>query len=310
MATDRTERLLNLVICLLGAQRPVSRGALRESIPGYADASSLEAFERMFERDKDELRHMGIPVDTVSNAQGEVEGYRIDPDDYAMPSLSLDPAEWAVLGHAARMWNEAALAAEAGSALRKIEASTGDLSARPDLVSVRPGSGEESLPTLWEAIRVGTAVQFDYLARGRDVAETRHVEPWATAYRGAAWYLIGLSRERGAARAFRLSRIRGRVAILRDRVQPVERDVVQQVIESITEPSPRAQAVVELPARSGTHLKSRAAPRADGRWDVLYADEGILVSQVTEAGGRIIEPASLAEAQRRAIAQVLEVHSG
>ncbi len=310
MATDRTERLLNLVICLLGAQRPVSRGALRESIPGYADASSLEAFERMFERDKDELRHMGIPVDTVSNAQGEVEGYRIDPDDYAMPSLSLDPAEWAVLGHAARMWNEAALAAEAGSALRKIEASTGDLSARPDLVSVRPGSGEESLPTLWEAIRVGTAVQFDYLARGRDVAETRHVEPWATAYRGAAWYLIGLSRERGAARAFRLSRIRGRVAILRDRVQPVERDVVQQVIESITDPSPRAQAVVELPARSGTHLKSRAAPRADGRWDVLYADEGILVSQVTEAGGRIIEPASLAEAQRRAIAQVLEVHSG
>ncbi|MGA0009842.1 MAG: helix-turn-helix transcriptional regulator [Candidatus Nanopelagicales bacterium] len=310
MATDRTERLLNLVICLLGAQRPVSRGALRESIPGYADASSLEAFERMFERDKDELRHMGIPVDTVSNAQGEVEGYRIDPDDYAMPSLSLDPAEWAVLGHAARMWNEAALAAEAGAALRKIEASTGDLSARPDLVSVRPGSGEESLPTLWEAIRVGTAVQFDYLARGRDVAETRHVEPWATAYRGAAWYLIGLSRERGAARAFRLSRIRGRVAILRDRVQPVERDVVQQVIESITEPSPRAQAVVELPARSGTHLKSRAAPRADGRWDVLYADEGILVSQVTEAGGRIIEPASLAEAQRRAIAQVLEVHSG
>ncbi len=204
MATDRTERLLNLVICLLGAQRPVSRGALRESIPGYADASSLEAFERMFERDKDELRHMGIPVDTVSNAQGEVEGYRIDPDDYAMPSLSLDPAEWAVLGHAARMWNEAALAAEAGAALRKIEASTGDLSARPDLVSVRPGSGEESLPTLWEAIRVGTAVQFDYLARGRDVAETRHVEPWATAYRGAAWYLIGLSRERGAARAFRL----------------------------------------------------------------------------------------------------------
>ncbi len=93
-------------------------------------------------------------------------------------------------------------------------------------------------------------------------------------------------------------------------MQPVERDVVQQVIESITEPSPRAQAVVELPARSGTHLKSRAAPRADGRWDVLYADEGILVSQVTEAGGRIIEPASLAEAQRRAIARVLEVHSG
>ena len=77
MAIGRTERLLNLVICLLGAERPVSRASLRQSIPGYSDATSDEAFERMFERDKDELRHMGIPVDTVVNVQGEVEGYLI-----------------------------------------------------------------------------------------------------------------------------------------------------------------------------------------------------------------------------------------
>lgn len=310
MATDRTERLLNLVICLLGTQRPVSRAALRESIPGYADASSLDAFERMFERDKDELRQMGIPVETVTNAQGEVEGYRIDPDDYAMPSLSLDPAEWAVLGLAARMWNEAALAAEAGAALRKIEATTGELSAHPDLMSVRPGSGEEALPTLWEAIRLGMAVQFDYLARGRDLAETRVVEPWATAYRGAAWYLIGLSRERAEARAFRLSRIRGRVVSLKDGVSPVDRDRVRQVIEQITEPAPRALAVVELPPGAGSHLKHRAEARPDGLWNIHYADEVVLVSQVTESGGRIIEPAPLADVQRSALARVRAVHGG
>ena len=65
MATDRTERLLNLVICLLGARRPVSRAALREGIPGYGDAASDESFERMFERDKDEpvsYTHLTLPT--------------------------------------------------------------------------------------------------------------------------------------------------------------------------------------------------------------------------------------------------------
>lgn len=310
MATDRTERLLNLVICLLGTRRPVSRASLRESIPGYADAATTEAFERMFERDKDELRQMGIPIDTITNSQGEVEGYRIDPDAYAMPPMSVTSAEWAVLGLAARMWNEAALASEANTALRKIEAMTGERTAQPELLATRPGSGEEALPILWQAIRTRRAVRFDYLARGRDLAETRTVEPWATVHRQGAWYLIGVSRERGEPRAFRLSRVQGRVTELRDPAAAGARADVERVIESISGPLPRATAVVDLPERGAAHIKHTGRQRPDGLWELDFADDQALVAQVTEARGRIVEPEGLAEAQYAMLTTVAQVHDG
>jgi proteasome accessory factor B len=315
MATDRTERLLNLVICLLGAQRAVSRAALRDSIPGYAEAPSVEAFERMFERDKDELRQMGIPIETVMNHQGEVEGYRIDQDSYALPPLSLDPAEMAVLGLAARTWNEAALAAEAGAALRKIEASTGQRWSAPALMSTRHGSGEEALPVLWEAIRLRRAVGFAYLARGRDRAEDRVVEPWSTVYRHGAWYAVGRSRERDEARAFRLSRIQGSVSLLRDSFSPVAHEVIEEVIETISEPPARATASVVLPDAGAARLRLQARQGGEvedgqGTWEIDYADAGVLVSEVIEAGGRVLAPAALLEDQRAALHRVMEAHDG
>lgn len=310
MAIDRTERLLNLVICLLGAHRPIARAALRTSIPGYADAPSTEAFERMFERDKEELRHMGVPIDTVVNAQGEVEGYRIDQEAYAMPPLRLDSAELAVLGLAARTWNEAALAAEAGAALRKIEAQTGARWSPPSLVSVRPGSGEESLPRLWEAIRARRVVRFSYLARGRDTVEERTVEPWSTVFREGAWYLVGLSRERGAPRAFRLSRLRSDVVVLREDAVPVPRHMIEDVAATISDPSPRGMARVRLPESGGARLKHTARPNDDGAWEVDYADERVLVAEVIEAGGVIEAPAFLIDVQRESLRRALAAHDG
>jgi proteasome accessory factor B len=308
VATDRTERLLNLVICLLGARRPISRGALHDSIPGYSDAPSAEAFERMFERDKDELRQMGIPIDTVVNAQGEVEGYLIDHDAYAMPPVSLDAAELSVLGLAARMWSEAALAADAGVALRKIEATTGERVAPPEMMAGRPGSGEEHLPDMWEALRLRTAVRFDYLARGRDEVELRTVEPWATVYRGGAWYLVGLSRERGQGRAFRLSRIHGSVTRLREPCEAPSRDTLDAVVDGIAEPPGRGVARILLPERGGVRLRSRAREIEGGMWEVDFTDTSSLVSEAIEAGASIIAPDEAAALQREALVKVHSAH--
>lgn len=308
MATDRTERLLNLVICLLGARRPVSRAALREGIPGYGDAASDEAFERMFERDKDELRQMGIPVETVVNVQGEVEGYLIDEATYAMPPVEFDPAEQAVLGLAARVWSEAALAADAGAALRKIEAATGERWS--PLIPGRPAAGEEALPLLWEAIRSRTVVRFDYLARGREVVEERVVEPWATAYRQGAWYLVGHSRERGAGRAFRLSRIQGGVTRLREQFSPAARAEIERLLAELVEPETRGTARVLLPESGAARMRGEARPGAEGAWEVDFTDMSILVADVIESGGSIIEPEQAAQMQRQALVAVVERHGG
>jgi proteasome accessory factor B len=309
MATDRTERLLNLVICLLGAQRPVSRAALREGIPGYGESASDDAFERMFERDKDELRQMGIPVDTVVNAQGEVEGYLIDHEAYAMPAVALTPSELAVLGLAGRVWTEAALTVHAGAALRKIEATTGDRWDPPMLVAGRPGTGEEALPALWEAIRSRSVVSFDYLARGRDSSEARTVEPWATVHRDGAWYLVGLSRERAAGRVFRLSRISGPIRLLSEISEPPSRAEVEALVAGIADPPARGTAQARLPDRGAARLRESARDRGDGTWDVDYVDEQTLVAEVIEAGGVLLAPESAVACQRESLLRVAQLHA-
>jgi proteasome accessory factor B len=308
MATDRTERLLNLVICLLGAERPMSRAALRRSIPGYVDAASDEAFERMFERDKEELRQMGIPIDTVVNVQGEVEGYLIDEAAYAMPEIQFDAAERAVLGLAARVWSEAALAAEAGAALRKIEATTGERWS--PLIPGRPEAGEEALPVLWEAIRSRTAVRFAYLARGRDAREERTVEPWATAFRHGAWYLVGWSRERQEGRAFRLSRIVGPVIRLRGDFAAASREEIDSLLDDIVDPAVRGTALISLPERGAARLRSAVRDHGDGTGQIDFSDPDILVAEVIEAGAVILEPRDAAARQREALEAVVRVHEG
>ena len=112
MSRRKTERLLSLVVCLLSARRYLTASQIREAVPGYPD--SFEAFKRMFERDKDELRELGIPLETGTNSAGDDEaGYRISRQAYELPEIRLEPDEAAVLGLAARVWRRAELAGAA-----------------------------------------------------------------------------------------------------------------------------------------------------------------------------------------------------
>ena len=115
MSARRTERLLNLVICLLATRRWLSKEQIRAAVPQYADCETVEAFDRMFERDKEDLRELGIPVVTGSDTQlfDDEVGYRIDRDAYALPPIELTAEELAVVGLASRVWQQASLAGPA-----------------------------------------------------------------------------------------------------------------------------------------------------------------------------------------------------
>jgi hypothetical protein len=120
----KTERLLNLVLCLLYTRRALPKSKIREIVPQYGSAASDEAFDRMFERDKDELRELGIPLVTedIGGVWDDELGYRIDQRDYALPDIEFEADELAVLGLASRTWAHASLAGPAASALRKLKA--------------------------------------------------------------------------------------------------------------------------------------------------------------------------------------------
>src|SRR5258708_5932277 len=153
MSRRKTERLLSLVVCLLSARRYLTAAQIRGAVPGYPD--SFDAFKRMFERDKDELRELGIPLETgVSATADEEPGYRIPRQAYVLPEIRLEPDEAAVLGLAARVWRRAELAGAAAGALLKLRAAGIDAEETTQTgIEPRLQTGEAAFGPLWEAVR-------------------------------------------------------------------------------------------------------------------------------------------------------------
>ncbi|MFF4418262.1 helix-turn-helix transcriptional regulator [Streptosporangium sp. NPDC001559] len=214
MSRRKTERLLNLVICLLATRRPLSAEHIRQAVPGY-DAANDEAFQRMFERDKNELREIGIPIEVQKDPWEEDPGYRIVRESYELPEITLEPDEAAVVGLAAQVWQRASLAEAASGALLKLRAGGVETDEADGMLGgaleLRVDTRDPAFPALWEAVRDRRAVRFPYRAAASESVLTRTVEPWGVVSRRGRWYVVGHDRDRDAARVFRLSRINGPV---------------------------------------------------------------------------------------------------
>jgi proteasome accessory factor B len=308
MSRRKTERLLSLVVCLLSAGRYLTATQIREAVPGYPE--SFEAFKRMFERDKDELRELGIPLETGTNSAGDDEvGYRIPRQAYELPEICLEPDEAAVLGLAARVWRRAELAGAAQGALLKLRAAGIEAqdTTQPG-IEPRLQTGEAAFGPLWEAVRDQRAVAFGYRGVGRSEAQQRHLEPWGVVNRNGRWYVVGLDTDRGAERVFRLSRVDGAVSFTSPpgSVQvPPGADVRGAVRAWDTEPPVQRTCTVRVRAGAGTGLRRHAAssepsPDEPG-WDLLqlaYADTGWWSEHLASFGADVVvlEPADLREA--------------
>jgi proteasome accessory factor B len=208
------ERLLNLVIALVNTSTRMTKEQIRRSVAGYADAASDDAFERMFERDKDTLRELGIPILTVTGSgHGDDIGYRVDQEAYALPAIELTAAELGVLSLAAQFWQDSSARTDTSRALRKLRA-VGAGPEATDLVAglaPRVRAGGDAFAPLLDAVQARQAVTFTYRAASTGEVLTRVVEPWKLLARRGGWFVVGMDRDRVAPRSFRLSRIEGRV---------------------------------------------------------------------------------------------------
>ena len=212
-SVSRTERLLNLVIALLSTRAPLSRANIQAKVAGYDSDASVAAFERMFERDKEELRAMGVPIRTITDAHGEVQGYVVDADEYATADLNLTADEIAVLNLAAQLWDNAVLESAALTAVRKLESTIDEEAADPPNTFGVLTARDAALLPLLRAVRDGRVVRFDYRKPHQDQADKRTVEPWAVHSKDGRWYLAGWDVDRSEERVFRVSRITGTVQV-------------------------------------------------------------------------------------------------
>jgi proteasome accessory factor B len=216
MATGRAERLVNLVICLLSSRQYLPAERIRRIVPGYADASSDEAFFRMFERDKAELRDLGVPLETGRTPGFDAgEGYRIARRDYELPEIDLEPDEAAAVALAARLWDSPQLAEAAHGALLKLRAAGVEVDPEPSMiVQPRVRATEPALIPLITAVQAGQTVTFPHRKHPADPPTARTLEPWGVVSWRGRWYVVGRDRDRDATRCFRISRIVGPVRTL------------------------------------------------------------------------------------------------
>lgn len=214
MATSKVERLVNLVIALLSTRGYITAEKIRSSVAGYSESPSAEAFSRMFERDKNELRDLGIPLEVGRvSALDPTEGYRINRDAYSLSPVDLTPDEAAAVAVATQLWESPELITATQGALLKLRAAGVDVDPEAPVAIASPAGvpglrgSEEILGILLSAIDSRQAVQFPHRSSRAEPYVTRTVEPWGVVTEKGRWYLVGHDRDRDATRTFRLSRI-------------------------------------------------------------------------------------------------------
>jgi proteasome accessory factor B len=326
----RTERLLNLVLCLLSTRRFLTAAQIARTVAGYEhdqdDPKEHEAFQRMFERDKAELRDLGIPVETGTTSVFDSEpGYRIAQRDYALPDIHLLPDEAAAVGLATRLWQSAGLASAASSALVKLKAAGIDVDPHATLGIEPVLSAEPQIDAILAAVRARRAVSFDYRGGRDDAAARRSVQPWGAVSWHGRWYVVGWDTDRGAERVFRMSRILGSITLTGPTNAydpPVEVDLRAFVVRFAGATASSGTATVLVRTGAGAGLRRWASQAreataeddvvaAGGGWDLLrleFADPQALAMRLAGYGADVValEP----EVVRSAVVHRLSARAG
>jgi proteasome accessory factor B len=313
MAPRKTERILNLTICLLVSGRFLPRSRIREAVEGYHDLSDA-AFERTFERDKDELRALWVPIEVGSFDPlfDDEPGYRILPGEFELPPIDLDAEEASVVGVAARVWQHASMAEATGNAMAKLRAA----GVEPDtsqLATLEPSvqASEPSFDPLWNAVLDRSRVSFTY----RDGSH-RTLEPWGMTASKGRWYVIGRDIDRDATRMFKLSRITDlprRASRPGAYAVPADLDL-RSLARSLAPREPTEQTLLALRTGSAPGLRRRGQPATThlelpAGFDVVsvaFSDLWSAAEEISRYGAEVVvlEPAELRALVVRGLTEV------
>ena len=311
MTQRKAERLMNLTILLLTTRQRITKEQIRAATEPYYTASD-EAFERMFERDKEELRQGGIPIEVgpVDAYFDDEVGYRIRRDAFELPEIEFTQEEADLVSVAARAWHETALASHTQQALTKLRAAGVEVE-RDALneLSARVVADEPAFGPVWEATMARQPITFGYARPGDQVSTQRRVQPYRVSATRDRWYLLGHDLDRDDVRMFRLSRIVGEVSAhgKAGSYAVPDADVLDQHTATLAPKDAAGQAVLRVRHGRAVALRRRAVSTDSemkqagaAGWDRLtvpFRDQESFVREVLAHGSSVLveEPAQLRE---------------
>jgi len=300
------ERLVNLVVALVATEQGLTKDTILSSVSGYREQSeagaSKDALEKMFERDKESLRRLGVPIETIGDWADPDDlreaRYRIPTAEYELPEdIVFTPAELALLNLAGGVWSESSMSAEARSGLRKIRALGIDVDEPIIGFSPRISLREPSFAALQQAIELSRVVTFPYLKPGEGAPRIRRVQPLALVEYEGRWHTYGVDLGVDAERTFLLSRIVDDVTITRETFDTALRDGAgERALAGLDAVAARNQALLEVnPGTEAALRLSRRALPADQGIHVPFVDIHVFANELASYGPevRVVEPTEL-----------------
>lgn len=315
------ERLVNLVVALVATEQGLTKDTILSSVSGYREQSeagaSKDALEKMFERDKESLRRLGVPIETIGDWADPDDlreaRYRIPMAEYALPEdIVFTPPELALLNLAGGVWSESSMSAEARSGLRKIRA-LGMVVDEPIIgYSPRISLREASFTPLQQAIESSRVVSFAYLKPGEEAPRDRRVQPLALVEYEGRWHVYGIDINAGAERTFLLIRIVGDVQVTREGFDAALREGAgERALAGLDAVAARNLALLEVnPGTEAALRLSRRATPAEQGIHVPFVDIHVFADELASYGPevRVVEPAELREQVIARLVRVRDLH--
>lgn len=264
----KIERLINLTIALLATKRYLTKSEIFRTVEGYE--GSAETKERMFERDKDDLRTLGIEIEVGSFDPlfADEAGYRIHSEKYELNLGQITPLEISLLSLAAQSWEGAALAEDAQSAILKLN-SIGVPAEAIDLPAISPklSNSSDDLKVVTSAISQSDFLKFTYLGSDLTLSE-RTVIPFALSTKSGHWYISAVDQEIQEVRTFRLDRVQSSFELVKN--SELFESPLANGTEALLETPAGGLAIIDVRKGKGYALRSSAVSTQDlGEWDQI-----------------------------------------
>ncbi|WP_243062936.1 YafY family protein [Humibacter sp. RRB41] len=317
------ERLFSLVLALVATESGLTKNEILSSVQGYnsryREGGDNSALERQFERDKDDIRELGVPLETVEDpgdpGNNQALRYRIPKTGYDLPSdITFSPQEMTLLLLAARVWREGSLSAESRRAIMKLR--TLGVEADDPVVGYAPRlrTREAAFGPFEIALERNAVVQFEYLKPGEPAPTKRVVEPLALVQFHGRWLLQGHDRGADGPRTFLLSRVIGQPRVTQTTFTRRGTDFAARAIDQLEEIWLRNVAEVDVvpdtDARLRLSKREDTEVTDDGHLLVHYSDLALLADELAGYGpeARVLSPQSLVDAVLQRLQTTLAAH--